>query len=186
MLTPIAVVALCWVAFTVFWLVSAIGAKRNVRYGSYGFGIRIVIAVLMVVLLQNKEVRDYLLNEQLTLLNPVVQWIGVILTGCGIASAIWARVYLGRNWGMPMSLKRNAELVTGGPYAYVRHPIYTGFIVAMLGTTLVVIWWIVPFIFFLVYFVWAAKNEEKIMLGEFGEKYADYMKRSKMLVPFIF
>jgi protein-S-isoprenylcysteine O-methyltransferase Ste14 len=185
MLAPITVVTVCWVVFIAYWIFSAIGTKRYARYGSYGFGVRIVIAIAIVFLLQVPAARDFLLSGQ-EFLSPVIQWIGVVLCVCGVAFAIWARVYLGRNWGMPMSLKQDAELVTSGPYEYVRHPIYTGMILAMLGPTLVIIWWIVPFAFFLVYFVWAAKTEEKIMRNEFPNQYPDYMKRSKMLIPFIF
>jgi len=63
--------------------------------------------------------------------------VGVALCALGIGLAIWARTYLGRNWGMPMSRKENPELVTSGPYAYVRHPIYTGLLIAMLGSVTV-------------------------------------------------
>jgi protein-S-isoprenylcysteine O-methyltransferase Ste14 len=127
-----------------------------------------------------------LFKEQGYVLNPAIQWLGVVICACGMAFAIWARFHLGRNWGMPMSLKKDAELVTTGPYAYVRHPIYTGMILAMLGTTLVIIWWAVPLVAFFVYFVYSAKTEEKIMLGEFGARYTEYMKHTKMLIPFVF
>jgi protein-S-isoprenylcysteine O-methyltransferase Ste14 len=55
----------------------------------------------------------------------------------GIALAIWARVHLGRNWGMPMTQKAEPELVTSGPYRFVRHPIYSGLLAWLLGTALV-------------------------------------------------
>jgi protein-S-isoprenylcysteine O-methyltransferase Ste14 len=177
-------VTICWIVFIVFWLVSAFNAKKYVHRGSWGMGIRILIAIAIVVLLQFPSTRDFLLQQQFT--SAAVQWLGVVLCACGVAFAIWARVYLGRNWGMPMSLKQNAELVTTGPYAYVRHPIYTGMILAMLGTTLVIVWWIVALVCFFVYFIYAARTEEKIMTNEFPNQYPDYMKRSKMLIPFVF
>jgi protein-S-isoprenylcysteine O-methyltransferase Ste14 len=63
--------------------------------------------------------------------------IGAVLFACGIALAVWARLHLGRNWGMPMTQRAEPELVTSGPYRFVRHPIYTGLQAAMLGTALV-------------------------------------------------
>jgi protein-S-isoprenylcysteine O-methyltransferase Ste14 len=118
--------------------------------------------------------------------SPALASIGIALAALGIGFAIWARVYLGRNWGMPMSLKEDAELITSGPYAYVRHPIYGGLLVAMLGSALVSVWWIVAWVLFIVYFIWSAKTEEGIMAEQFPQAYSAYMKRTKMFIPFIF
>jgi len=63
--------------------------------------------------------------------------IGALLFACGIALAVWARLHLGRNWGMLMTQRAEPELVTSGPYSFVRHPIYSGLLTAMLGTALV-------------------------------------------------
>jgi len=104
----------------------------------------------------------------------------------GIAFAIWARVHLGKNWGMPMSLREGHALVTSGPYRLVRHPIYTGAIAAMLGSALVSPIWSVIFVLFTAYFVYSATREEKMMVQQFGETYRAYQARSKMLIPFIF
>jgi protein-S-isoprenylcysteine O-methyltransferase Ste14 len=183
---PLIFIVAFWVVFYAYWIFSAFGAKRNARYGSWGFGLRIVIWLAFILLLQNTSVREFVISERLTTLDPTLQWLGVVICACGLAFAIWARVYLGRNWGMPMSLKQDAELVTTGPYQYVRHPIYTGMILGMIGTALVVPWWIVPLVFSFVYFMYSAKTEEKIMLNEFPNQYPDYMKRTKMLIPFIF
>jgi protein-S-isoprenylcysteine O-methyltransferase Ste14 len=183
---PLIFIVVFWVVFYAYWIFSAFGAKRNARRGSWGFGLRIVILLAFIVLLQNTSAREFVIRERLIALDPALEWLGVVICACGLAFAIWARVYLGKNWGMPMSLKQDAQLVTTGPYQYVRHPIYTGMTLGMIGTALVVPWWIVPVVFAFGYFVYSAKVEEKIMTGEFGQKYTDYMKRSKMLIPFIF
>jgi protein-S-isoprenylcysteine O-methyltransferase Ste14 len=182
--SPVSVISGFWVVFLLYWAVSAIGTKKYARRGTWGVVVRLAVALVIVLAFVLRPVRVSLLNE-IVHLNPIVQWLGVVLCGCGMAFAIWARVHLGRNWGMPMSLKQDAELVTSGPYAYVRHPIYSGFILAMIGTTLVQILWTVPLVLSFTYFLWSAKTEEKIMLNEFGEKYADYMRRTKMLIPLV-
>ena len=69
--------------------------------------------------------------------NVIIAAIGAVLSTCGIALAVWARLHLGRNWGMPMTQRAEPELVTSGPYRFVRHPIYSGLLAAMLGTALV-------------------------------------------------
>lgn len=185
MVQPYTFITLCWVIFFVVWLISAFFAKSYVRRGTYGIGIRVLVIIAAFVLYQYPATRHFLMNGPFSTASPAVEWFGVFVCACGIAFAIWARFYLGRNWGTPMSLKKDAELVTSGPYRYVRHPIYSGMILAMLGTTLVIFWWIVPLICFSVYFVLAAKKEEGIMSREFPNTYPDYMKRSKMLIPFV-
>ena len=93
---------------------------------------------------------------------------------------------LGRHWGMPMTLREAPELVTWGPYAYVRHPIYTGLAAMMIGTTLVyplgILWCAVM----IPYMIFGARREESDMERLFPEVYPPYKQRSKMLVPFLF
>jgi len=112
--------------------------------------------------------------------------LGDILCAAGVAFAIWARVHLGRNWGMPMTLREGHELVTSGPYALVRHPIYTGFLLAMLGSAFAVDpYWIIIFVLAGIYFICSARTEEKAMVKQFPGEYPAYMKRTKMLIPFV-
>lgn len=97
---------------------------------------------------------------------------GVGFCALGVGLAILARTYLGRNWGMPMSRKENPELVTSGPYALVRHPIYGGMLLAMLGSTLgESVFWVLPFILFGIYFIYSATREERLMVRQFPDRY---------------
>lgn len=115
------------------------------------------------------------------------QWVGVWLCVAGIGFAVWARVYLGRNWGMPMSLRQGHELVTSGPYAYVRHPIYTGLMLAMIGSAVTEgLLWLLLFAFYFAYFLVGARTEEKMMVAQFPDAYPAYRRRTKMLIPFVF
>lgn len=114
--------------------------------------------------------------------------LGVAICALGVGIAIWARTYLGRNWGMPMSQRAGQELVTTGPYAFVRHPIYTGLLLAVLGTEIVrqAPWSAVVLLICCAYFVFAARVEERRMTDQFPGEYRDYVSRTKMLVPFLF
>jgi protein-S-isoprenylcysteine O-methyltransferase Ste14 len=99
----------------------------------------------------------------------------------------WARYYLGKNWGMPMTVKEDPELVTGGPYTFVRHPIYTGILLAVLGSVLASsLLWLVILVFFTYEFIRSVKGEEMLMTKQFPEKYPAYKKRTKMLIPFVY
>jgi protein-S-isoprenylcysteine O-methyltransferase Ste14 len=103
----------------------------------------------------------------------------------GLAFATWARVALGRNWGMPMTLHENPQLVTSGPYRYVRHPIYAGLTAMLIGTSLVYPLAAIPCALMIAYSVFSALREERDMEKRFPEAYPGYKNRSKMLVPFL-
>jgi protein-S-isoprenylcysteine O-methyltransferase Ste14 len=176
--------AACWGVFIVYWAVSALSAKRTISNNfTNSLWWRFGILVLVVLFFHFFGIRlnvEYRPSE-------VLGTIGVICTALGIALAVWARVYLASNWGMPMSIKENPELVTTGPYAYVRHPIYTGVLLGMLGSALVVgpIWSII-LIVAVIWFIYSAIQEERLMLKEFPDQYLAYRARTKMLIPFVF
>ena len=181
-----------WLIFLVYWLISARGVKRDVRERSRRNGTVIRIALIIIVLLLLRapipgHLFRYIETYKSVSSNPVMKSIGVALCAIGLAFAIWARVYLGKNWGMPMSLKVEHELVTTGPYSFVRHPIYSGLLLAMLGSAFVsVMIWLLPFAIFCAYFVYSARIEEKLMTTQFPNQYLKYKKRTKMLIPFVF
>lgn len=115
-----------------------------------------------------------------------VQILGVILCVLGLAFAIWARRDLGRNWSGTPSMKEDHELVTSGPYRFVRHPIYTGMILALFGSVLASgIIWLVIFIIFCINFLYQLPVEEKYMMQLFPNEYPEYKKRTKALIPFV-
>jgi protein-S-isoprenylcysteine O-methyltransferase Ste14 len=119
--------------------------------------------------------------------DPVLQGIGLAIFVVGLALAVWARVYLGRNWGMPMSQKADPELVTSGPYHSIRHPIYTGVILAMIGTTIAVsLYWLIAVALIGGYFIYSAVVEERSMTQLFPDSYPAYKRSTKMLLPFIY
>lgn len=179
-------IGLLWAVFLVVWIVSAFTAKRTTARRMGFWWTRFFIIVIAIVLFSNDRLGAVAAWYTPTA-NPTVDWIGVALVFLGVALAIWARFYLGSNWGMPMSLKENPELVTTGPYAYIRNPIYTGVMLAMIGSALGVgaLWWII-FVVTSIYMIYACLEEEKIMLKEFPDAYPAYKARTKMLVPFVF
>jgi protein-S-isoprenylcysteine O-methyltransferase Ste14 len=105
----------------------------------------------------------------------------------GLSFAIWARLHIGRNWGTPMSQKQDPELVTSGPYHWVRHPIYSGILVAGLGTAIALTWsWLIVVALTGIYFIYSATVEERYLTKEFPDSYPGYRRSTKMLIPFIF
>ncbi|HEY9724223.1 MAG TPA: isoprenylcysteine carboxylmethyltransferase family protein [Oscillatoriaceae cyanobacterium] len=178
-----------WLLFAVVWGVSALKTKRTVGGRRPRMEIAMRLVSVAIVLLVVYVARHGVGHTRLQLMtnSPLLGIVGDVLCALGIGLAFWARFFLGRNWGMPMSLKENPELVTGGPYAYVRHPIYTGVLFAMIGSAIAISpLWLIPTAFSCVYFIYSARQEEKLMSAQFPEAYPAYMQRTKMLIPFVF
>jgi protein-S-isoprenylcysteine O-methyltransferase Ste14 len=112
--------------------------------------------------------------------------IGIAMFSLGLALSVWARIHMGRDWGMPMSVKTESVLVTSGPYRRVRHPIYSGILLAGLGTALAVSWvWLFAVVWGGAYFLYSAVIEERNLLVQFPTTYPEYRRTTKMLIPFI-
>ncbi len=178
----------CWAVFLVYWIISAFSAKGNSRsVGVRGFWFRLALAILATIVLRVPLARIFGEIIPAGTISPVLGIIAVVITAAGIGFAVWARAYLGRNWGMPMTVKENPELVMTGPYAFVRHPIYTGVIVAMFGSVLLSgLSWFMVWVAVSVYFIYSAYAEEKVMAKEFPETYPGYKSRTSMIIPFVF
>ena len=173
-----------WLVFALVWLVGALTAKRTVRRNwlaniAWRGGIAGSV-ILLYNLLPDSPFR----TGELPIL--ALNVLGLVLAATGVALAIWARLYLGRNWGDPLSVKQDAELVTLGPYAYIRNPIYTGVLIGMLGSALVNWWAAIPLIWSAAYFVYASRSEEQLMLKEFPETYPAYKAQTWRLIPYIY
>jgi protein-S-isoprenylcysteine O-methyltransferase Ste14 len=175
--------------FCMVWLVAAFGVKRNIvsRPIWCRLPVRVAVVAVLLLLLARRS-NDYLLLAGVAVLlaSKLIALIGTLLCAAGIGFAIWARTVIGTNWGMPMTLKQGHELVTSGPYAYVRHPIYSGVLLAMLGSVLVIsVSWLVVLLLNGTQFVYAARKEEQLMLKSFPNEYSAYMRRTKMIIPFV-
>jgi len=173
-----------WIAFWVGWLLAALSVKRAARsrIGQF-FGTRVALFLIVYLLFRSSLFKGH----HAAVSSPVLQGVGLALFVIGLGLAVWARVYLGRNWGTPMSEKVDAELVTTGPYQYIRNPIYSGIILAAIGTTVgVSLYWLVAVVLLGTYFVYSANVEACTMERLFPETYPAYKRSTKLLIPFIF
>ena len=180
------IIGIGWVVFMAYWWISAIGVKRNIRRRSWRWeaAVRILLIAAIIALARQPGTRAFFRAS--APINPVEGTAGLILCIAGFALAVWARRHLGRNWGMPMSLKEGHELVTTGPYRYVRHPIYTGLLLAILGSALATTAaWLAILVWVGVYCAYSARTEERLMLQQFPEQYGQYKKRTKAVIPFV-
>jgi protein-S-isoprenylcysteine O-methyltransferase Ste14 len=176
------VFAVGWAVFWLYWLVAAFSMKKGRVPWSRQLRIRAVIVVAVILLIRLGAFRGHGLNT-----DPWRAAFGLALFALGLGFAIWARVHIGRNWGTPMTQKDEPELVTSGPYHLVRHPIYSGILVAGAGTAVALSWmWLIAVVLAGVYFVYSATVEERFMTEQFPDVYPAYKCSTKMLVPFIF
>jgi protein-S-isoprenylcysteine O-methyltransferase Ste14 len=171
-----------WAAFWLYWLVAAFSMKRGRVPWSRELGIRGLVVVVAIVLTHLGVLRHHGITT-----DPWRAGLGLVLFGLGLGFAIWARIHIGRNWGTPMTQKDEPELVTSGPYHLVRHPIYSGILVAGIGTAVGLSWvWLFAVLLAGIYFGYSATVEERYLTEQFPDAYPTYKGSTKMLVPFVF
>lgn len=178
-------IELCWLAWIVLWAVMALFQKRTAerpeRAWSFGSGIVLVVVFVLFRFGSHSPTRPlYGTSESLGLACAVL----VVL---GLAFTAWARFTLGGNWSGAIVFKEGHELIETGPYALVRHPIYTGLLTMLLATFVV---WAKPIgfaAFALVCFVLWGKlvREERLMTEHFPDAYPDYRRRTKAVIPLV-
>jgi len=182
------IISACWGLFTVIWILAAFATKQTVYQQSRAQRLRYVIPILLggFLLAKGHRLSDPL-SHRLIPHADALAWFGAVLCIAGLAFCIWARFTLGRNWSGLVRLKAGHELITSGPYALVRHPIYTGLLLMFVGTIIVVghVAGIValPLVFVSLWI--KLRYEEKVMLEKFPDEYAAYQRRVKRLIPFV-
>ena len=114
-----------------------------------------------------------------------VKALGVGLTGAGILLCVRARVCLGKYWSDKVVLKADHELIRSGRYFYLRHPIYSGVLLGIVGTALAVGEWrgIVALVLMATNYFVKARGEERILAGSFGQAYAEYKRETGFFLP---
>ncbi len=177
-----------WFVYLIYWWAKSTNVKTTERSESAPSRlIRSVSIVCAVALLWLPRVPLPLLNERFLPPGDICFWIGSAVTACGLLFSIWARRYLGKNWSQAVTIKENHELITGVPYALVRHPIYTGLLLAFVGSAVALGERRGLLAVALVFGVlWHKLRLEEIwMRVEFGESYEAYCRRVAALVPYI-
>jgi protein-S-isoprenylcysteine O-methyltransferase Ste14 len=175
-----------WLVFLAYWSVSALKLKSVKRREPRGERlIQLVFMVAAYFLMFNDQFSRGWLATRFAPASPSIGKFGVTVTVVGIAFAIWARWHLGENWSATVTLKEGHELISSGPYRYIRHPIYSGMLVAFVGTALALGEYraLISVGIVLVAFYTKAKKEERFLTQEFGEKFREHSRRTGMFLP---
>jgi protein-S-isoprenylcysteine O-methyltransferase Ste14 len=176
------VVYALWIILIGYLTISAVDVKQDTqRHLLQSFGL--LFAIVVSFLLPYLPMFHFL---NIGPVNPVASSIGVILCAAGMSFLVWGRKTLGRNWSQTVAAKKHPELVTSGPYRYVRHPMYFGGLVAAIGSAIVCGGgWIFLAVILGSLFLWRVRAEDNLMAQQFPNEYPDYQKRTKALIPFI-
>lgn len=178
----ISIPILCWAIFWVYWIVNTSNQKetKTEAHISVTLPYRLLWGLAFIILI---------ISAHASFKNAPA-WMALSITGdaiavIGLLVCIWARKTLAGNWSMQLDAKKGHELITSGPYAYVRHPIYTGFLLLFLGAAMTVgnSGAAIGFLILLIGCYIRIRLEEKFMIQIFGKKYAEYKKHVKALIP---
>jgi protein-S-isoprenylcysteine O-methyltransferase Ste14 len=179
-------IACCWIGWLVYWVIMAFSAKRTVERSGF-IAYRVVALAAFLVIAAAGRLLGVSPHDELWPSTTVVGVAADCIVAAGLAFCVWARVTLGRNWSAEVTFKEDHELIESGPYALVRHPIYTGLLAmglgtatqygraigfAILATTCVAVFW-------------KAHLEERVMDTHFPAAYADYRARVRAIIPFV-
>ena len=178
-----------WEAVGLIWLVGVAFTKRTVRSQSAGTRLfHLALAALGFALLRKHGFTQGWLGVRFVPDGYSIAFAGFVLTVTGCLFAIWARLTIGRNWSGRATVKADHQLVTSGPYAVARHPIYTGLLLAVAGTALADGEWhgVLALIVILLALMIKMSQEERLMMQTFPTAYPAYRQRVKALIPGIF
>lgn len=186
---PIAtIIKTSWLIFGLYWLWGWLRVKRAARKEpivprllKYWLPLAIAIALIG----PGDWFGDCWLHARMYPPYAGMAVLGALLTLLGVAFACWARFVLGRNWSSVVQVKQDQDLIQSGPYRWVRHPIYTGLLLAFLGTATAIGEWrgLICVAIVAVSFWFKLRLEERWMRENFGASYESYMQRTKALIP---
>ncbi len=141
------------------------------------------------MLIQSDRIHVAFLNFELLPRSLPLGIAGCVLCAAGLLFTVFARFYLGRNWSGAVTIKENHELIQSGPYRFVRHPIYSGLFVAILGTFLALIPTVAGLFAYAIMALtlrFKLSAEEELMTRQFPEAYPAYKKKVRgAIIPWI-
>ena len=178
--------AICWILFVMFWVISAFSVKATQARQPWVGRLIYLWLGLVAALLLTLRIGGAQFNRSILPHTIAVGMLADVIIAIGLSIAIWARIVLGGNWSSRVALKEGHELIQRGPYRAVRHPIYSGLLLMVLGTVLLA-GRLVDFTALIISFfgLWMKLRQEELLLTKHLPGYAEYMTRTKALIPFV-
>ena len=177
-----------WLAWIGYWWVSSRDVKPTARREPFSSRIRYIGPLVVAgLLLAVPALPVPFLRERFVPFTSPIFATATAITAAGLLFSVWARRHLGRNWSGTVTIKEDHELITTGPYAIVRHPIYTGLLLAFVGSAIAVGEWrgVAAAVLAFLSFLFKLRIEERWMKERFGDAYHAYCQHVPALVPFV-
>jgi len=181
-------VLVCWLVWGAYWIISSRTAKQKAeRQSARNRAGYFVFTVAGFILLTSNTSHVYPLKKRVVPQTFAVALVGAIICTLGTIFTLWARHVIANNWSSDVAFKKEHELVERGPYSIVRHPIYTGMLIMVLGTAIVAgaLAQFVAIAFVFVGFWIKMKQEEALLTAHFPNEYPAYQERTKRILPFV-
>lgn len=177
-----------WIAWLIYWWVSARNVKETRWQEPLGSQLLHRVPLLLGALLfAAPRLLPLALRRRLLPVGALAPTLGVLLIAAGLGFSVWARRHLGRNWSSQVVVKEDHALIRTGPYSRLRHPIYTGLLLAFLGTAVIIgeVRGFLAFVLLLISFAIKSRAEEARMREIFPE-YEQYRRETAALIPYVF
>ena len=184
--TPTELIFGSWLLFLAYWFFAALGAKRPAKKENPGERfMHIAFLAVGFFMFYGELFRIGVLNRRFLPDELWIAWAGAVITLLGVLFAIWARFTIGKEWSAEVQIKEGHQLICNGPYAHIRHPIYTGILLALCGTAIAIGEYraILGVALFLFGFIRKAKKEERLLAGEFGPAFDEHRRRTGFFLP---
>ena len=175
-----------WIVLVAYWLFGALNTRKTATRESFLSRYSVMFLVVAgYVFLFSHDANIGLLARHFVPRSTGSLTAGIVLTWLGITLALWARYHLGQYWSGRITLKEDHQLIRTGPYARLRHPIYSGILLAMAGTALTVGQWrcVLGFCLVMAAYCIKAKKEEQLLSGQFGDAFAEHRRHTGFLLP---
>ena len=169
-----------------YWIISGLKTRTTVRREPFAsrYGV-LALEIIGFVLLFSQYASVGVLALLIFPRTMVGAVAGTIATWTGIGLALWARVHLGQYWSARITLKEDHQLIRTGPYARLRHPIYTGLDLAAIGSAVVIDHWrcVLGVCLIVLGYVIKARREERLLAGQFGAAFEEHRRHTGFLLP---
>jgi len=175
-----------WIVFVVYWAAGALKTRRTEQTESFAsrYGI-LFLEIVGFALVFMDETEFGILGHRVLPRTFALGVAGVALTWAGIALALWARWHLGQYWSARITIKEDHKLIRTGPYARLRHPIYSGLDLAAIGSALAIDRWrCVAGVCLIILGYWIkARREEGMLTAQFGADFQEHCQHTGFLFP---
>jgi len=181
-----------WLVLVVYWRVSALRTRPTVRRESFGsrYGVLLMLFAGYVLVFANGDALDIdakvgLLGQHIFPHSDALAVVSVVLTWIGVGLALWARSHLGQYWSARVTVKEDHKLIRTGPYSFFRHPIYSGFDLAIIGGALAVDRWrcVIGVVLAIAAYWIKARKEESMLTEQFGPAFEEHCRVTGFLLP---